>query len=358
MKEKISVLMIAPHPDKTLGGMSSVIKNYNSSDLKRNLNYKFLASAVDGTKIQKISIFICSYIKALIILLFCNIDIIHIHSASRGSFIRKSYFVKLSKFFKKKIILHIHGAEFEQYYKNECSKKQQLYIRNTFNLCDLVIALGDEWKKKIQEYCDVEILVLNNAIKIPNENLYNINSNNITLLGRLDKRKGTFDVIESAKDIKKKYPKLKIVLAGDGDIEKVKLKIKEYGLEDTVSVLGWINESKRNQILKDTKIYILPSYNEGMPMSILEAMSYGIPVISSNVGSIPTLIKNGINGYLIEAGDTKSLANNILKLVENKNLRNIISKNNYSEVKEKFSIESNIEKLIKIYNKILDKDFI
>lgn len=353
ISNKINILMVAPNPDKTLGGMSSVIKNYENSNLVNRVNYTFLATAVDGNKLSKLMIFLNAFINMVSKLVFSKVDIVHIHSASRGSFIRKSYLVVLAKLFRKKVILHIHGAEFEKFYRNECGKFKQSYIKKILSVTDKVIVLGEEWKQKIGEYCSSEIIVLNNAIKIPTENLYNNNSNCITVLGRLGTRKGTFDIIEATKKLVEKYPNIIVNLAGDGEIDKVNLEIKKYGLEKNINVLGWIDENKRTQLLKDTGIYILPSYNEGMPMSILEAMSYGIPVISTDVGSIPTVIKNDENGYIIKPGDIEKLYTLIDKLIQSSEIRLQMSSNNYNKVNKKFSIDTNIEQLLQIYRNTL-----
>ena len=351
--KKINILMIAPDPNRTLGGMSTVIKNYENAGLSDKVNYKFIPSTKDGGAIGKILLFAIAIIRVIYSFMFTEVDIVHIHSASRGSFKRKSLLVNISKIFGKKVILHLHGAEFNDFYENECSPKQKINVKKTFYKCDTVIVLGQEWKSKISKYCDAHIEVLNNAIEVPKENLYSTNSNKITVLGRLGHRKGTFDIIKVAKELSKQYPKTKIILAGDGDIELVKSKIIEENLSENIDVLGWVNEEKRCSILKDTKIYILPSYNEGMPMSILEAISYGIPVISTNVGSIPTVIENSVNGYIIEAGDTDSLFTKIKELIDNDKKRSTMSNNNYKKAKERFSIESNIDALMKIYRKLI-----
>ena len=99
----------------------------------------------------------------------------------------------------------------------------------------------------------------------------------------------------------------------------------------------------------DADIFILPSYNEGLPMSILEAMSYGLPVISTPVGGIPEIVKDGVNGYLIFPGDNEALAEKIELLAKNKELRLRMGQENYKLVSQKYNAGTIINQLKILY---------
>ena len=174
------------------------------------------------------------------------------------------------------------------------------------------------------------------------------------MLGRLEERKGTFDLIDIADSIIDFDNELKIILAGDGNLQKVKEAIATKKYKDNIILLGWIDKEKREDILKQSLIFTLPSYNEGMPMAILEAMSYGIPVVVSNVGGIPSVVKNEVNGYLITPSDKESLKLSILNLLEDRQKRKVISNNNYEKIIKYFNLNKNIEELYEIYNELID----
>lgn len=89
---------------------------------------------------------------------------------------------------------------------------------------------------------------------------------------------------------------------------------------------------KKIQIINEVDAFILPSYNEGLPISILEAMSYNLPIISTSVGGIPEILKNGYNGFLIRPGDKKALKNAILTLINNPSLRKEMGKHSQEMV--------------------------
>ena len=341
------VLMVGPDVEKVPGGMATVVKNYMDSQLANKFKIRYISSNIEGNIINKLLFNIKALFKYLI-----NIkkyDIVHIHMAERGSFYRKSIYIIIAKLLGKKIIVHFHGAEFDEFYHKESNKLQKMYIKYILGKSNLIIALGDNWKKKIKRYTNTEIVVLNNAVEVPDNNFYDINNKNILLLGRLEQRKGTFDLLDITDNVLQEDSRFNLVLAGDGNLEVVKKKIDKLQLKDNVKLLGWINKEQREEIFKNTAIFVLPSYNEGMPMAILEAMSYGIPLVVSDVGDIPYLVNDEENGYLINAGDKKQLEDRVLRLMKDKDLRAKISRNNYDKVKNKFNLQLNLKKIEKIY---------
>ncbi len=122
-------------------------------------------------------------------------------------------------------------------------------------------------------------------------------------------KKGVYDIIEAAKRIEN--PNVVINLYGDGELEIFEKLIQENNLQDKVKIKGWISGEQKNKAIKESDIYILPSYNEGLPMSILEAMACGLPVISTPIGGIAEAVKDGVNGYLIQPGDYEALTEKI-----------------------------------------------
>lgn len=126
-------------------------------------------------------------------------------------------------------------------------------------------------------------------------------------IGRLGQRKGTYDLIDAIDIARKSVPNIKCYLAGDGDIEKVKDLVKTRKLEKNIEVVGWADFDKKLELLSSVSTVVLPSYNEGLPMSILEGMACGKAIVSTTVGAIPEVI-NKENGILVEAGDVKALS--------------------------------------------------
>lgn len=351
----MKILMVGPSREAN-GGMATVVNNYFNSKLTEKVELKFISTTRDGSIIIRLLYNFVAFLKILLTMISDRkIDIVHIHMSHRGSFYRKAIYIKLSKMFSKKVIIHLHSSQFDKFYENELKDNGKKYVEKIFNSADKVVVLSEEWKEKILSWFNCNIKVLHNSVFVPKSNNYNNESTYITLLGRLNERKGTYDIIQAIENLSKKtnIDKYKFVLAGDGDLEKLNRNIKEKNIGKHIEVLGWINTQQRDEVLKKTIIYVLPSYNEGMPMSVLEAMSYGIPTISTYVGGIPKIIDNNENGILIHAGDIKALEDSIIFLIENSDVRERISKNAYESINRKFSIDNNINELLEIYNEVL-----
>ena len=100
----------------------------------------------------------------------------------------------------------------------------------------------------------------------------------------------------------------KLHLIGDGEVSRANELVKKLNLRESCEVYGWVDEKKKEELLMKSGIYALPSHNEGLPMGLLEAMSYGLAPISTTVGAIPEVINNGENGYVIDPGNISEIS--------------------------------------------------
>lgn len=351
--EKVNVLMCCSDLS-VQGGMVSVLKNYLNYENWGKYNIIFVPTHVEKNKLIVAAYFALSYLKICKLLKKEKIEIAHLHTAERGSFYRKAMLVRLLKKHGVKTVMHHHAAEFELFYNN-CNEKQKECIRKTLELTDLNIVLSKRLVPMITEKAHkANVQVLYNAVPTYEENPYNINAKGILFLGRLGKRKGTYDLLSAIKKIDTELnPDISFYLCGDGEVEEVKKKIVELGLSHRIKHVGWIEKVEKDALYPNIMLNVLPSYNEGLPMSILETMAYGIPNISTKIASIPEVLKDGDNGYLIEPGDVDSLANRLLELCSNASLRSEFSNKEYTFICENFSLNKNLEILKTFYAKLV-----
>ena len=169
----------------------------------------------------------------------------------------------------------------------------------------------------------------------------------------LTKRKGIYDLIEAIKILNDKgivrEKKLNFIIGGSGKEEvQIKELISKYKLEQCTEMVGWVNGEKKEELLKKSQLFVLPSYNEGLPMAILEAMSYGIPVVSTDVGSISEVVKNYKTGFLIEPGKRDEIAKGIINLI---NLEKVWKKQSKA-CKELICAKFNEKDLLKHINEL------
>ena len=310
------------------GGVAAVENVY--STFYKPFNH--VATVVDYGAMRKLLTFFKAYAEFWCWMLFhSEIQIVHVHGASYASFWRKRIFINLAKRFGKKVVFHCHGSEFQRFTSQHANA-----VVKTLNKCDCIIALSDSWKEWFEQTIHHKnVVVIKNVIAPPH--IHKVAHDRFTLLflGRLGYRKGIYDLLDVLIAHKNEFQgKLELFFGGDGDVEQVKEIIYKNGLEEIAQYQGWVDGDKKESLLNMADAYILPSYNEGLPISVLEAMSYGLPIISTKVGGIPEILKNEENGYIIEPGDKLALYEAIHHLMNNKTKCVNMGKSSKEMVKE------------------------
>ena len=347
--KKILFLGVSKH---TKGGMTAVLVSYG----KYIEGMRFIPTWRLGNKLVKSWYALQALVRTSLLLLFDKrIKIVHIHGAANASFDRCKMFISLAKRFGKKVILHEHAADFIEYYSASDNKDG---IRSTLNKCDRLIVLSKSWQDYFASIgvAKNKIKVLNNIVAPPElHSEFHTGDGKLHLLymGEISKRKGGFDLLKAVADHKDQFEgKLLLRMGGnqvDGDINSF---IHEHHLESIVTYEGWIAGQKKIECLNWEDVYILPSYNEGLPIAILEAMAYHHPVISTPVGGIPEILKDGYNGRMVQPGDTERIAKAICSYIEDKDSIKSQGENSYKVV-QPFFPESVFASLKEIYQELL-----
>jgi glycosyltransferase involved in cell wall biosynthesis len=340
----MNILIVGPSPGEK-GGMATVVNNFLTKYTGKNEFYLY-----DTWRSKnKTSLFLRRIFNYKKTLKNKDIDLVHFHVAEKGSFLRKSILLLLTSN-KIKTIFHFHAAEFDSFYKSQ-PKFIQRYIRFVMDKADLVVALDQSWKRFYSDLTKTPVKIIPNAVELPTNVSYNPSSKNILTLGRIGKRKGSFDIVEIAQCMQEINPKIQFHLYGDGGEEKVQvLSLIEKNKLKNIHIHGWCTDI--DFILKDTAIHLLPSYNEGLPMSILETMANGIPNISTFTGGIPELIIPNENGLLYDAGDVEKFIEGILYLIDSEDRRKEYSEAARSRVAEFFSLKPVFDVWDETYKKI------
>jgi len=351
------ILIVGPSSTKSKGGMSTVIGEIlEDNELKNKYDISAYESYIDGTKFRVLLYSIWAIFKFIVTGQAKKYDVYHIHAASYGSTFRKRIYLKIIKKYKKKVILHIHGAEYMVFF-DKLSKKKKRQVIDTLQVADMVIALSNEWKNKFDnKFGLTNCYVLENGINT--EKLAPAivdtkkNQTSFVTLGRLGKRKGTYDLVDAIEIARKKVPNIRCYLAGDGEIDKFCNIIVERGLQNNIEVVGWADFTKKLELLSKVSTVVLPSYNEGLPMSILEGMATGKAIISTTVGAIPEVVKEE-NGILIQPGDVQALADALVKCSNNLKMLEDMSQKNINKIYEQFSMKSMHLKLMSYYKQVI-----
>lgn len=324
MTAKTTVLHIAPSIH-VMGGISAVLKYLLDTSLAQEHRLLFVASHKDGSKLKKLLAAILGLLKMLALLLCQRIDIVHIHCGDFPSPIRKYFYFRVARLMGHKVLLHLHGAMFmEQYARLSPGWKRR--IRDFFESAELVICLSQSWKKSITSIFPMaKCVVVPNGIPLPPLGSPKTGPTDqstpvrITFLGLIGTRKGTFDLLTAFKSLLEQGLPIVLTLGGNGEVARLMHEIEPLGHH--ARYLGWVSGEAKAELLRATDIFALPSHGEGMPMSVLEAMSYGIPIVSTPVGGIPELVAEGESGFLVPPGDTIQLARRLGHLIADPDLR-------------------------------------
>ena len=349
-KEQIlkSVLTVGCGYNPPRGGIAHVIYYYDKYIYNK---FKFLRVSDRTNRFNNFFIFIYSLLKYFFLLLFDrNIKIIHIHTASSISFVRSTLFLRIGHFFKKKVIMHIHGGGFRNYYFGH--KK---FVEKNLQRCDYVFTLSVEWLHFYRTLGLKRIKIIENIIPYPE--YFQIKTSNdrlhILFIGLIHERKGVFDLLEMLRDHSSYYKdKIYLHIGGNGETQLLKERIKKFGLSSFVKFEGWVDEDKKVELMNLCKVLVLPSYVEGLPLSILEAMSYNMAIVSTRVGGIPSAVKHNKNGLLIQPGYTSELHNSLKMLVEDEELLNSMCQKSTESI-ERFYPMNVEKKLFRIYKSLL-----
>jgi glycosyltransferase involved in cell wall biosynthesis len=349
LSQKILTLAVSTN---TFGGVAAVLSAYRNH-FEHFRTIPTFRHRVDS-KIVKAWYALQAIVRCFFLLLFDRrIKIVHIHGAAYASFYRKAIFIKIIRFFNRKIIYHQHAGEFQDFY-DKSDRKQ--WIVNTINCCDRLIVLSQSWKTFYAGIGvdECKIIVLNNIVTPPAAIRPREIDGKLHLLylGEIKEMKGSYDLLNALKANRALFEGKVLLHVGgivmDGDFEKM---IAQSDLAQMVQYEGWVKGEKKVECLSCADVFIIPSYFEGLPITILEAMSYAHPIIASNVGGIPEIVHSHQNGILVEPGNIEQIKNAILFFVENHDKISEYGAHAYQTV-QPFFPEAVFAELEKIYRKV------
>ena len=236
-------------------------------------------------------------------------------------------------------------------------------IKYLFNNADYFLCQGDEWKKFANDkikFNTKNIVIINNwsatddLIKLQKSRLeFKIDKKiNFLFSGWVIKEKGVMELLNAFKNLTNKGYNISLKIVGDGKLMKYsRLFSKEHNLNN-ISLNGWVNRSELINHLKQSDVFVLPSWQEGMPNSLIEALASGLPCITTSVGVIPNYLINNQHAIIIEPRDEKNLEISMEKLIKDSKLRKNLSKNGHLLAKNVFLSNNSLKKLSTILNQL------
>jgi glycosyltransferase involved in cell wall biosynthesis len=223
-----------------------------------------------------------------------------------------------------------------------------------FERCTRVVVLSDAWRDWVEAMAPgATVEVIYNPVCVPAlADECGRQPDRVLFMGRLGQRKGTPELMAAGGELARRGRRFAFWLGGDGDAQGTLRQANDAGIAAQVKLLGWVTGSDKQTLLDESAIYCLPSHNEGLPMSILEAMASGLPVVSTRVGGIPEAVTDGVHGRVIEAGDVPALAAALDELLVQPELARRMGLAARQRVIDEFSAEAILPRLSLLYRSL------
>jgi len=340
--QKIFIVSADPNAK---GGVSSVIQAIIKSDFY-GPRTKFFHPYKDGNKLSKtlnacivwgVFFFSCVLSKP---------DYVHIHSSSRNSFRRKSFFMLVCRWLRIQYILQLHSGDFVSFF-HEASNNWQTSITHFMYDAKVVVAVSSRSKNElIKEFSLQDCRVIPNfSASIPEVFLTQqaasekFSSPILSFMGDIADYKGFEDAVKVVKTARLIFPHLTLACAGKMNKQYFDKILNKHKAQDFVQYNGYITGDEKICFLGKALFLLSPSYSETFGMSNLEAASVGTPVLAYDVGGVSSVVTSGKSGYLAALGCWKDLANYLCEATKNESIYFAFQKSTAHDIKSKFSVD-------------------
>lgn len=341
-----TIVMLGTSPEAH-GGIATVVGNYEDCGVLKKWKVKHVATHVQGSRLAKAYSAGVAMLQLLYMLVTGQIGLLHVHMSSRASTWRKSLFMLMGMRFRVPYLIHLHSPDFIGFFEHECGERRKNFIRFLLSRALYVIALSPGWDKDIKKISPTaRTVILFNSVPLPaavlREKEMDESSSKlcdpplILFLGHVGKRKGIFDLIRAVALLSENF---RLIIGGDGELQQAQMLSEELGVSDKILFPGWLGKAEKDHLLARAAIFVLPSYHEGVPMAILEAMSWGIPIVTTPVGGIPEVVTEEQEGLLVNSGDIVGLAQALMRLLAAPSLRRKLGERGRHKIESRFSIK-------------------
>jgi glycosyltransferase involved in cell wall biosynthesis len=355
MREKIIYIV---SPSGAVGGGMGRVKDYileSGGDSLARTRFEVLVTRDERGAAYSLLLLALAILKIWRAALGGSLALVHVNFGDKGSAFRKGLVILCARAVGATTILHLHAAELTGHYA-EATALTRWFIRLPFRVASSVIVLGGLWRDWLVRDLGIspaKIDVLYNGVPIPVTKRDFLNDTSgvrrILFLGLLTERKGISDFLHALAAIGPDALAWEAVIAGNGDIPGYERKARELGLEGRARFVGWVDQAGVRSLLRDVDMMVLPSYNEGLPLVILEALGSGTPVICTPIGAIPEVLEDGRSVLFVKPGDRAALTEKISMLLADPDLRQSLSDQGQARFCQQFALDVFLESLFAIY---------
>ena len=379
-----TILLMGPQPPP-MGGIARYCHDIMASDLARRFNLLFLPTELSShlqptahmdrtsdllgiLKRDGLRNVACQFwqglrmaLRMMRIIRKSRVELIHVPSCTGWGFWRNALYVGLARAMGVKCLWHVLGAI--DLFWEEGNAWRRRIIRWALALGHGVIVQSDGLRDTVAGYTSRPVRAIYNGVdtgkfRPPDGYSHSDPADGIVrcvTVGALGRRKGHFDLLEVARVLCPKLHALRFVFVGGGETEALDGLIGRYGLSEKVRLAGPIDDAEMRSILHTSDIFALPSYAEGQPIAILEAMAAGLPIVATRVGSVGEVIAADC-GRVVEPGDLAGLTEGIRELATSATLRRAMGAHSMEEAQLKYSVERTMREIGDVYTHLLKEE--
>ncbi len=345
------LIMLGCGPE-TRGSIASVVDAYRAHGVFKRWPVDYIATHTSGGALANARATLNALRRFMTVLLRHRRAVLHVHSAPQASFWIDCLFMALAAAARCPVILQLHGGGFDRFH-DAASSPARAAIRFFLERAACVIAPSESlrhWVRTITRKAQVSCVP--SPVLVQKISREATRPNMVLFLGRLEQNKGVFDLLEAISALRSAIPDVRLVCAGEGDRRGVARYAERLGIADAVQFAGWVGPSGKRALLESAAAFVLPSYTAGLPVSLLEAMAAGVPVIASPIGGIPEVVVDGVSGFLVAPGDIQTLQRLLRKLLVDRKLADRIGSAARESVRLRFSPERTIPQIEELYSSL------
>jgi glycosyltransferase involved in cell wall biosynthesis len=365
------ILMVGPVPPP-YGGIASVLEDIVRSPLSADYAFDvFARTAVFparangwiGRNLFRLRRFLRFYRQAT----SGHYDVLHIHSADpafRGTLI----FMVLARLAGLQVLLHLHGTDWDDFYER-ISPFGKILIKTGLRLPHCIVVLYGLWADHIRKLVPcADVRVMGNLVRrqeppdaavVQNarQELGLVEDDFVVLtVGSVGWRKGSFEILKAVPQVVTRENSVRFVLVGgeecSGDMARLREIVARERLDTWVRLTGETEREKVPALMNLARVFLLPSFIEGMPISIIEAMQWGVPVIATSVAAIPDMIQDRVSGLLISPGAPDEIASAVLCLLRDSELREKLAAGAKKAFEDKYEFTKGMENIRQLYEQL------
>jgi len=345
------ILMIGPD-QAGLGGISRVVSLWQAGGYFTDFRIEYIPSVAAGeNRLRPLGAALVRFVSDC--LYGCRA--VYVHTASFNSFYRKCLFMIPTLLLGRKLIVHIHPAYFPRFLADIRGVRRAV-ARMVLSKADAIIVLTPEIRAEMARlFPGKPIHVLHNPVDVKgmgNNRGVVRRPDHLLFLGWYMKRKGVYDLVDAVRILREERHDVSADFFGTKEVEELRGYVSKQGLGDSVRIHGWIGEEEKLKALLGCGMLVLPSHTEGIPNVILEAMATKTPIVSTLVGGLKDVLRDGENAVIAEAGNAVDLSRKILLLLQDRELAGRIAENAYREAREMYDLPIIQARLRTILNSI------